>query len=95
MKLVYPGVPFTFELTPAELRVRIGPWILRRVRAVDVASVRLGRSLWCEHWSNFWPARFVTIRRKEGWFKDLVINPVEPELFVRELSQLFGVPLAP
>jgi hypothetical protein len=91
MRLVYKGIPFIYELTPGALLVRLGPWTARRVEALEVESVRLGSSMWNEHWTNIWPMRFVTIRRKSGWFKDFVINPPDGEEFVAEARRLFGL----
>jgi hypothetical protein len=97
MKLVYKGWPMTFELAPGEFRVLLGSFTLRRIEATDIEWVREGRSWWCEHYTNFGPpgSGSVTIRRKTGWFKNLVVNPIECGRFVEEMRQLYGLPAAP
>ena len=85
--------PFRFELGDSESEVRLGPWALRRIRYDDIESVRLGHSVWCEKWCNFWPLfEYVTIRRKSGWIKDFVVNPANPAEFIRALKQKAFLP---
>ena len=94
MRLVYKGWPFTFELTTAELQVKLlGRWVVRRIAAIDIESVRTGSALWNEHYTNIWPPRPVTVRRRSGWFKNFVINPPDRDEFVAEARQLYGLPL--
>ena len=95
MRLVYKGFPFAFVLSPAGLEVKLGPFVMRRLDATDVEWVRFQRPLITEHYSNFWPLKFVTLRRKTGWFRNFVINPPDGEQFIAEARQLFGLPSEP
>ena len=66
--------PFHFQVTHTEVQVRLGPFVVRRVLLDDIESVRVlsgGRGFltrdwlfWNEHWTNFWPLRYVVLRRR-------------------------------
>ena len=79
------GLPFDYELGDSELKVMLGPFAVRKIAYSDMADVSEGCSLWNEHWTNFWPCRCVTIRRKSGLIKNFVINPSDREGFVSAL----------
>ena len=87
------GFPFTYAVTAAEVQVRLGRWVCRRVALTDIerADVRaLGRvPWWNEHWSNFSPAfgPWVVLRRRSGWFRNFVFNPPDPQGFLDELRR--------
>jgi hypothetical protein len=49
-------------------------------------AVSSGYALLNEHWTNPWPWRFLTIRRRTGWFRNFVINPLDRESFIRDLT---------
>lgn len=77
--------PFTYELAGEGLEVRLGSWVVRRILYSDMAGAEPGMAFWNEHWSNFWPWEFVTIRRKTGFVKNFVINPPDRDRFLNEL----------
>jgi len=89
--------PFHFQVTHTEVQVRLGPFVVRRVLLDDIESVRVlsgGRGFltrdwlfWNEHWTNFWPLRYVVLRRKAGWIRAFVINPPDAQQFVAELRR--------
>lgn len=85
------GWPFNFQLTDAEVQVRLGRWVVRRVALSDIrgASVVTGLRvpLWNEHWCNFTPFRYVVLRRRSGWIPTFIINPQEPEEFLVDLQR--------
>ena len=83
-------IPFHYDLGPEALEVRLGPFTLRRVRYDDISEVRNGHAFWNEHWTNVWPWRFLTLRRKTGWIKNFVINPGDREAFADQLRQRVG-----
>ncbi len=81
-----------FRLADSELQVRFGNWVVRRIRFddIEVAGVTPGSKLWFtwnEHWCNFWPLRFVVLRRKSGWVRTFIINPPDPERFLEDLKR--------
>ncbi|HEV2283926.1 MAG TPA: hypothetical protein VGX75_16195 [bacterium] len=83
---------FNYRLTDSEVQVRIGSWMVRRVRLADIeaADVRSWAEVlrtWHEHWSNFAPARFIVLRRKSGWIRTFVFNPPDPEGFLADLRR--------
>jgi len=78
--------PFKYYLGTTSLDVKLGPFVARRISYWDIEAVREGYSWWNEHWTNLWPFRFVTIRRKYGWFKNFMINPTDRD-FVEELRR--------
>lgn len=70
--------PFKFELSGEGLEVKLGSWVLRRIYYHDIAGVEPGSTFWNEHWCNFGPFEFVTVRRKSGLIKNFIINPPAP-----------------
>jgi len=78
--------PLRYLLAEDGLEVRLGPWCVRRIAYLDMEGVAPGYVLWNEHWTNPWPWRFLTIRRRSGWFRNFLINPSESEEFQRELA---------
>ena len=80
------GIPFDYELSDLELRVKLGSFVVRRIAYRDMAGVS-GYSFVNEHWTNIWPHPFgfVTIRRKSGFFKNFLITPDDREQFITDL----------
>lgn len=88
---------FNYRLTDSEVQVRLGRWVIRRVRLADIeaASVMPWSAVlwtWNEHWSNLSPSRFVVLRRKSGWVPTFVFNPPDPEGFLAELRRRAALP---
>ncbi|MFH1618753.1 MAG: PH domain-containing protein [bacterium] len=81
------GFPFNYVLTDSVLEVRLGSFTVRRVLYSDMEQVKRGYAFWNEHWINFLPLRYLTIRRRRGWIRNFVINPCEPEVFIEELHR--------
>ena len=85
--------PFNFRLTDTEVQVRLAAWVVRRVRLDDIREVEsTGLTAFLtwglnEHWCNFWPVRYVVLRRKSGWIRSFVINPPDAEQFAAELKR--------
>ena len=77
--------PFKYELAGEGLEVKLGSWVVRRIFYRDMTGAEAGMAFWNEHWSNFWPWEFITIRRKTGLIKNFVINPPERDKFLNEL----------
>ncbi len=82
--------PLQFHLGDSGVEVRLGSWTLRRVLYSDIETVKPAMALWNEHWTNPWPWRFVTIRRRTGWIRNFVINPGDRDGFQRDLSARLG-----
>ena len=78
--------PFHFELAETGLEVKFGQWTVRRILYSDMEGVAPGSAAWNEHWNNFWPWRFVTIRRRSGLIRNFVINPPDRDRFIAELQ---------
>lgn len=78
--------PLEFHLGEDALEVRVAGKALRKVKYCDVESVQPGYAMWNEHWNNFWPMKFVTIRRKTGWIKNFVVNPADRDTFCKDLQ---------
>ncbi len=88
------GWPFNFRLTDAEVQVRLGGWVVRRVRLDDIAAVQtaIGVRVFLtrdsnENWCNLWPMRYVILRRRSGWVRSFIINPPDTEPFAAELRR--------
>ena len=83
--------PFNYNLTDNEIQVKLGNMLVRRLPYYDIEKIQKGFKIWNEHWNNPWPMEFLTIRRKEGIFKNFVINPPNRREFMEELSKKSGV----
>ena len=73
------------------LRVRLGPIPLRKIAIDDIRDVRMGSSHWSESWTNtIYPPtiakRGVTIYRKTGRYKKVVITPDDPAVFIERIK---------
>ena len=82
--------PFKYKITDTELQVMIGSSIVRKVALNDIERVDQKYIFWNEHWTNFWPMKFLTVRRKTGLIKNFVINPPDPLSFLAQLRS--GMP---
>ena len=82
--------PFRFHLGEDALEVRLGSWTARRVPYSDIEGARPGLAFFNEHWTNPWPFRFMTIRRRTGFLKNFVINPDDRDAFQRDLLARVG-----
>jgi len=86
-------VIFNYRLTDDEVQVRLGNWVVRRIRFTDVQQVDVrswSQVLWSahEHWTNFRPMRFVVLRRRSGLVPTFVINPPDPDGFAADLRRM-------
>ena len=83
------ALPFNYEFGQTGLEVKLGPFTVRRVEYSDMEEVRYGHPFWNEHWTNVWPWRFLTIRRRTGglWPRNFVINPSDRDAFAEELRR--------
>ncbi len=77
-----------YRLEDNALSVTVGKRPIRRIPYSDIESVKRGWTFWNEHWErrlDFWRGS-VTIRRKHGLLKNLVITPDDPDSFVSALE---------
>jgi hypothetical protein len=80
------GFPFERIVTPAEVRVRFGRWVVRRVALTDIdrfGMVSFGRFRRAaranERWGNCSPLdAYAVLHRKSGWYRNVVVNPSDP-----------------
>jgi hypothetical protein len=88
------GVLFTFlatiltidyRITPAALEIRILGATLRRILLTDIEEVHRRGAFLHEGWTGpkFWNA--VTVRRRSGLLRNLVISPDDPDRFAEEI----------
>ncbi len=83
--------PFRYHLGEGAVEVKFGSWTVRRILYEDIEGVREGYRLWNEHWTNIWPIRYLTLRRKSGFIRNFVINPSDRETFADELRRRAGL----
>jgi len=76
------GFPFTYAVTPSEVQVRLGGWVVRRVALSDIerAEARpFGPDLIMNHHYTNVAAKargaFVILRRTSGLVRNFSINP--------------------
>lgn len=76
-----------FTVDDTHVRVLIYGWTARKVALADIAFADRAWTWWNEHYvSSLRPSRFVRLRRRTGLFKDFVITPENPPLFLEALS---------
>src|SRR5213593_2718919 len=94
--MLIAAVIFTFLALVSTIRYRISEnalevlilgMVVRRILLADIEEVHRRGCLVHENWSGpkFWNS--VTIRRKTGLFKNLVISPDDPDRFVGRLRE--------
>ncbi len=90
--LLFYGISrLNYVIDEQYLRVRLGPIPLRKVAIDDIADVRRGSSHWSESWTNtIYPPtisrRGVTVYRKTGGFKRVVLTPDDPGVFIERIK---------
>ncbi len=91
--ILYSVSSIRYRITPEELQIIILGIALRKVRLNNIESVQKGRdsSFWNiftgENWANFHMRNVVTIKRKSGLMKNLIITPTDPDKFISTLQQ--------
>ena len=92
--MLIAGVLFTFAALVGTIQYRITPdavevltlgRVARRILLADIIEVHRRGALLHENWSGlrFWNA--VTIRRRRGVLRNIVISPDDPERFIDRL----------
>jgi len=76
-----------YRITEAAVEVLILGRVVRRVPLRDIEEVHRRGALFHESWSSlkFWNA--VTIRRRGGLMRHVVISPEDPDRFVERLKE--------
>ncbi len=75
-------IPFAnYRLGRHEVEILLFDRVVRRIPLFDIEDVRVGVRFPCEVWPARWGlrGRFLTIRRRHGLFRYLVICPRHPE----------------
>ncbi len=74
-----------YRITESALEVLILGMVVRRILLADIEEVHRRGCLVHENWSGpkFWNS--VTVRRRTGFLKNLVISPDDPDRFVERL----------
>jgi hypothetical protein len=75
------------SLAPDAVEVRLLGRVVRRLRLADIESVDRRGALVNESWSGpcFWKA--VTLRRRRGLFRNVIVTPDDPDRFVADLTE--------
>lgn len=77
-----------FTVDDTHVRVLIFGWTARKVALTDIAFADRAWTWWNEHYvSSIGRARVVRLRRRSGLFKNFVITPKAPDIFLEELSK--------
>jgi hypothetical protein len=74
-------------LAPDAVEVRVLGRVVRRVHLADIESVDRRGALVNESWSGprFWNA--VTLRRRRGLFRNVIVTPDDPDRFVSDVTE--------
>ena len=78
-----------YVITGRHLKVRLFGLCLRRIRLADIDRVSKRQAGWAEKWQNTLDAshRTLVIRRRRGWFLEMVITPKNRYTFKSELER--------
>lgn len=92
LALLFCGISrLNYVIDDQYLRVRLGPIPLRKVAIDDIGDVRMGSRHWSESWTNtIYPPTIsrkgVTVYRKSGRFKRVVLTPDDPAVFIETVK---------
>lgn len=80
-----------YQIDDRYVRMRVGRLRIRKIPIDDISDVTVGYRHWVESWTktiNPWTIakKAVTIYRKTGVFKRVVITPDDPPGFVRKIK---------
>jgi hypothetical protein len=75
------------RVAPAAVEVLILGRVVRRVRLDDIEEVHRRGAFVHESWSGlrFWNA--VTLRRRHGLFRNVIVTPDDPDRFIEDLNR--------
>lgn len=76
-----------YRITTVALEVRILGKVVRRVGLEDILEVHRRGALVHENWSSLKWWNSVTVRRRSGLFRNLVISPDDPDRFAARLEE--------
>jgi hypothetical protein len=74
-------------LGPDAVEVSLLGRVVRRVRLADLESVDRRGALVNESWSGFRFWNAVTLRRRSGLFRNVIVTPDDPDRFVAEVTE--------
>jgi len=76
-----------YRVTREALEVAVLWMVVRRIPLLEIEEVHRRGAFWRESWSGprFWNA--VTIRRRRGLFRNLIITPDDPDRFMERLTR--------
>ena len=77
-----------YEITRHNLEVRWFGILLRRVALENIHRISKRQRRRPENWANTWRSshRKLILRRKDRWYRDILITPVNRYVFRRELE---------
>ena len=90
--LFYGLSKINYHIDDQYLRIRFGQMTFRKFAVSDICDARVWYSHWAESWTNtlYPPAvskRAVTIYRKTGIFKKVLVSPDDPAGFVEKIKR--------
>ncbi len=76
-----------YTVDPCFVRVLFFGCTLRKVALSDIEYADKTWKWWNEHYNNTLnPKRIIRLRRRTGWFRNFIITPPDPDLFLSELA---------
>ncbi|MFC1654609.1 hypothetical protein ACFL2F_02285 [Myxococcota bacterium] len=89
--LFYGISKINYHIDDHHLRIRLGRWSFRKFKIDDIRDARMGFRHISEAWTNtIWVPtlmrKSVTIYRKTGLFKRVLITPKDPAAFVVKIN---------
>lgn len=79
-----------YRITPLAIEVLLLTWVVRRIPLDSIEEVHRRGALLHESWSGprFWNA--VTLRRRSGLLRSVILTPDDPERFVADLARILA-----
>lgn len=90
--LLYGISRINYHIDNQYLRIRLGRMTFRKFAINDIGDARVWYSHWAESWTNtLYPPtvskKSVTIYRRTGMFKKVLISPDDPAEFVERIKK--------
>lgn len=77
-----------YRITDDSLWVEVLGFRVRRFRLDDIEAVHRQGAFPHESWGGWRFGNSVTLRRRSGWLRHVIVTPEDPERFVADLNRI-------
>jgi hypothetical protein len=78
---------FTYIVNSDSIEIELFSKVIKTIALADIKEIRHGVSLFSQSWCNPWPMQFISIKLRKGILRNVIINPEDRDLFIREVEQ--------